>query len=118
MSERIDVSWCAENPELAAADLNRLYDEVGLLKEWIKLNADHGSECMGFMAKIEDDGSETDLPCTCGLRDLIPDFEQTNVHDTVRDPSRCIYCGVKDGCECDGPFSESPEYARMKRRDG
>jgi hypothetical protein len=45
------------------------------LVQWVKRNADHADSCTGFMVTIKDDGTEEDWPCTCGLRDLIPDFD-------------------------------------------
>jgi len=60
-----------------AADRIKLSDTVKLmlLTRWVKRNADHGPDCAGFIAKINDDGTETPEPCSCGLRELIPDFD-------------------------------------------
>lgn len=66
-----------EHSEKVAEHLNRAgQPPLPALVQWVKRNADHADDCMGFLAKIEDDGTETPSPCTCGLRELIPDFDE------------------------------------------
>jgi len=74
-----EIDEYGSNCILRAEEATAVWHDLCRLREWIKQNAEHAMDCTGFLAKIEDDGSETDLPCTCGLRELVPDFDSPEI---------------------------------------
>lgn len=78
-------AMCSEQMSLNSTLYTRLQQSdqlVDRLRAWLTEHGEHGEDCMGFMAVVAaDDNSAanhvwTDLPCTCGLRELLG-FEPT-----------------------------------------